>query len=75
MVSVDLAPDCWLDDRLLVRCLRAAEHARIHERDASVLLPWVITLGIPGEPALGFGVAVNIVQDFSCELDIVICCC
>lgn len=47
VVSVDLAPSCWLDDRLLVRCLRAAEHARIHERDASVLLPRVITLSIP----------------------------
>lgn len=47
VVSVDPAPNCWLDDRLLVRCLRAAEHAGVHERDASVLLSRVITLSIP----------------------------
>lgn len=47
MVSVNLALGCWLDDRLLVRCLRAAEHSRVHERYASILLSWVVTLSIP----------------------------
>lgn len=61
VVSVDPVLACWLDDRLLVRCLRAAEHARIHEWDASVLLPRVIALGIPGEPAVRVGVGIDIV--------------